>query len=116
MTTTTHVTEHQWQAQVRELLALTGFDLTYCTWNSRHSPAGFPDLVALRDDQPGTTVAVLELKSERGRLRPAQHAWLTGWSNVAATVNSLSVRVHLIVGVFRPSDFPRLATLLEPHP
>ena len=105
----TQVTEKAWQAQVRELLALAGFDLTYCTWNSRRSPAGFPDLVALRSSDG--TLAVLELKTETGRLSPAQVEWLGAWSIFSLRAELAGLRV--IVGMFRPSDRDQLWELLD---
>lgn len=44
----------------------------YHTWLSKHSPAGFPDEVLLRPPR----LVFAELKSERGRLKPEQEAWL----------------------------------------
>lgn len=48
--------------------------LCYHTRDSRHSTAGFPDLVLTG---PGGTLFV-ELKSETGNLRPEQRLWRDG--------------------------------------
>jgi hypothetical protein len=46
--------------------------LVYFTYRSDHSPAGFPDLVLLRN----TTILWIELKrSDRARLQPDQQEW-----------------------------------------
>ncbi len=48
--------------------------LLYWTWNSIHSPKGFPDLTFLH---PGTgRMLFVELKSKRGRTTPEQDRWL----------------------------------------
>lgn len=46
--------------------------LCYFTWNSKHSPAGFPDLVMLREQR----MIVAELKVGRNSLTSAQEEWL----------------------------------------
>ena len=65
------VSEKQFQAQILQLANLTGW-LTYHVYDSRLSAAGFPDLVLCRPP----LVLFAELKSEAGRLRPEQEAWL----------------------------------------
>jgi hypothetical protein len=46
------------------------------------SSAGFPDLVMLR----GSRMVVVELKAEKGRLRPDQPKWLNGFVAAGAEV------------------------------
>ncbi|HMM41923.1 MAG TPA: hypothetical protein PKA95_08485 [Thermomicrobiales bacterium] len=54
--------------------------LVYRTWNSQHSPAGFPDLVLVRGD----VLIVAELKREIGyEVSPAQERWLSALAAVA---------------------------------
>ncbi len=62
----------------------------YFTHHSRHSPAGFPDLVLVR----GERLLVRELKTDRGGVTGAQIAWLAAlqMAGVDATV-------------WRPSDW-----------
>jgi hypothetical protein len=47
--------------------------LAYHTFDSRRSPAGFPDLVLVHDQQ--RRCIFTELKTERGRQSPAQRDW-----------------------------------------
>lgn len=48
----------------------------YFTWNSRHSPSGYPDLTMVRE-----RVIWAELKSDKGTVSPDQHEWLTALTN-----------------------------------
>ena len=64
-------TERAFQAEVVKLAHLLGWK-TYHTWNSKHSAAGFPDLVLVRRPR----VIFAELKSERGKASSDQLAWL----------------------------------------
>ena len=65
------ISEKGFQSQVLELARLSGWRC-YHTFDSRRSAAGFPDLCLVR--RP--LVLFIELKSETGRLRPEQAAWL----------------------------------------
>ncbi len=84
------VSEKHFQQQVVELAGYCGW-LCYHTHDSRRSAPGFPDLVLVR----APVVLFAELKSESGRLRPAQKGWLEalGRCEVAAA------------RLWRPSDF-----------
>lgn len=64
-------TERAFQASVVRYAELMGWH-TYHTYDSRRSNAGFPDLVLVRRPR----VIFAELKSQRGRLRPAQRLWI----------------------------------------
>jgi hypothetical protein len=65
------MTERDLQQAVVHVARLYGWRV-YHTWTSIHSNAGFPDLVLVRDGR----LVVVELKSDRGVLSPAQDAWL----------------------------------------
>lgn len=67
----TGLAEKDWQAQVIELAALYRWRV-YHTYDSRRSHEGWPDLILAR---PPELLAV-ELKTDTGRLRPAQREWL----------------------------------------
>ena len=72
--------EKDFQQAVREYAQLKGW-ADYSTWDSRHGPAGWPDLVLIRPPR----IVIAELKTETGRLADAQRktiALLLGCSGV----------------------------------
>lgn len=75
--------ESAFAVKVENLLTLYGWRW-YHTHDSRRSPAGFPDYVAVREAE----LLFIELKAERGRLRPAQAEWLEdlGWLSAALAI------------------------------
>lgn len=85
------LSEDQFQQQVIDLAKLHGYTLIYHTHDSRRSQPGFPDLV-LVNEQRGRAL-FRELKTETGRVSPAQFAWVSGM-----------LMAKLDVGVWRPSD------------
>ena len=94
--TTEPVTEKEFDKQVRELSDIYGWK-RYHTYRSKHSPAGFPDLVLVRDGR----LIFAELKSEMGRLTPAQGEWLTALRQAGAEAY-----------VWYPSQLQEIADLL----
>lgn len=91
--------EAQFQAAVIELATRCGW-LTHHEYDSRRSTAGFPDLVLVR--APRTLF--IELKTQRGRVRPEQRAWL----------ETLLCCPGVEVAVWRPADWPTIeATLVH---
>lgn len=92
------MTERQWQAQVEGLAAFYG-------WRSFHAPdnrpnargrvqrvtRGFPDLFMVR---AGEALAV-ELKTDTGRVDPAQREWLADLADVPG----------IETYIWRPADF-----------
>ena len=62
--------ERDWQREVRQIARTYGW-LEYCTWDSRHSPSGYPDLSMARPPR----IVFAELKSERGKVAPEQEMW-----------------------------------------
>ena len=94
------ITERDFSQQIIDLnrKANLGWNI-YRTWSSRHSPAGFPDLTLLRDK----VLLFAELKSEKGKVSPAQEEWLQGLSLVE------TVDVHL----WRPSQWPEIEEVLR---
>ncbi len=63
--------------EVMEAARLLGY-LCYHVHDSRRDEAGYPDLVMVRDGR----CIYAELKSERGKLRPAQRVWLDALGQV----------------------------------
>jgi len=64
------MTEKAWGGRVEQLARLNGWKF-YHTWQSIHSAPGFPDYVFVRDGE----VMYVELKTEKGKLTPAQLTW-----------------------------------------
>ena len=65
------MTEQELQSSVECLARRYGY-IYYHTHDSRHSAAGFPDLVLVRS---GRTIFA-ECKSENGKLTPEQNVWI----------------------------------------
>jgi hypothetical protein len=96
--------EKSFMGMVVELMRLSGF-LVYHTYDSRRSEAGFPDLVAIRQ-QPSSLFARLlfvELKTDKGALSTAQIRWL----------QLLNLVPCVEVFVWRPSDFDEIKKVLR---
>jgi hypothetical protein len=85
------VTEKAFMHSVIDLARLSRW-LVYHTHDSRHSTAaGYPDLCLVR----GPDLLYAELKSQHGRVTPAQAQWLA----------ALSAVQHIEATVWRPSDW-----------
>lgn len=69
------VTEKQLQDAIVDAAGRLGY-LCYHTYDSRRSPEGFPDLLLVK----GETCLVYECKTEKGRLRPMQQAWIDAFN------------------------------------
>jgi hypothetical protein len=87
---TVQPTEKDWQKQVIDLAHLMGWTVAHFrparTVHGWRTPvaadgAGFPDLVLVR----GEELLFVELKAERGRLRPEQKQWIEKLSRAAET-------------------------------
>lgn len=103
------VSERQFQEQIVALARLNGWRVHW-TWNSLHSPKGWPDLALCRLNPTarGTTseLVFLECKTERGRLTEAQRDWLF----------ILGAVPGVVARVVRPSDWPDIVELLSRRP
>lgn len=76
-------TEKDFTSRVRVEAESAGWQLVYHTWNSRHSAAGFPDLVMVK----GKRLIFAELKMNlprkpKGKLSSHQEEWLEGLAQV----------------------------------
>lgn len=91
------VTEKQFQQQVIELAKLHSW-LHYFTYRSTRSPSGFPDLVLVRDDR----LVFAELKTDEGRMSPAQRQWYAALQRAANEIY-----------VWRPRDWDAICEVLK---
>jgi hypothetical protein len=99
-------TERQFQDIVREFAALMGWTHIYHTFDARRSDAGFPDLVLVRDTQ----LLFVELKTEKGKVRPEQESWGQALVQVEGAV-PWNVRYR----IWRPSQWEQIVeTLARP--
>jgi hypothetical protein len=89
--------ERDFQAQVVELAKLRGWKVAW-TWNSLHSPKGWPDLVLCR----GHRLLHAELKTERGKLTAPQAEWLMALASLPGEVY-----------VWRPSHWKQIERVLD---
>lgn len=84
-------TEKQFQSNVLAMAKALGW-MVYHTFDSRRSAAGFPDLVLVHPGQ--RRVLFWELKTEKGRVAPAQKLWISALAAVGMEAK-----------VMRPSDW-----------
>jgi len=98
---TIELTEREFDQQITDLATTLGY-MRYHTYRSKHSPAGFPDLVLVRE-----RVIFAELKSEKGQPTSDQQHWLD-------KLKAAGAEVYL----WRPSDLPGIMDILrrrQPH-
>jgi len=92
--------EAELQDAIRQAALYQGW-LCYHTHDSRHSPAGFPDLCLVH---PRTGKFIFwELKSGKGTVSPEQQKWLDALSTVVTPP---------LVSVVRPADLDRCLRVL----
>ena len=111
------MTEAQFQRSVIELAQLNGWKVAHFrpAQNSKgnwRTPVaadgkGFPDLVLVKD-----RVIFAELKTDKGRIRPEQRAWLDAIHTATTGDPPPCDRTIIETRVWRPRDWPDiLATL-----
>jgi hypothetical protein len=93
------MTEKQLQRAVTDALTLFGWTWHHA-WTSVHSPAGYPDLTAVR----GTRLVYCELKSATGTVTPAQQGWLHALGGVTQRPD---------VYLWRPEDLDEALEVLR---
>ena len=92
------ITERDFLASVRSLAELLGW-ACYHTWQSIHSPAGFPDLVMVRPPR----IIFAELKVGKRQPTPAQERWL----------NLLRECPGVEAYLWRPEDWEQIQAILS---
>lgn len=90
-------TEARFQAAVMDLARWRKWRVWH-DHDSRRNAAGLPDLLLVRGDR----LIFAELKSRRGRVRPAQREWLAALGQTAAEVR-----------VWRPTDWDEIVRVLS---
>ena len=93
------ISEKQFQAQVRERAELLGW-VVFTTWNSRHSPAGEPDLRLVHPVQK--RIIWVELKTENGKVSAKQN-------EAIETLQEAGFEVF----IWRPSDQDQIEKVLQ---
>ena len=91
------ISEKQFQQQIIELAQRCGF-LVYHTFDSRRSEPGFPDLTLCHPTEP-RPIFFLEVKAEKGRVRPEQRKW------IEALDPGPVMQDYVIARIVRPSDW-----------
>ena len=89
------MSEEELQTAVTHMATLCGWR-SYHTYNSRRSNPGFPDLVLTRRGR----LLFVELKSQRGKVRPEQQDWLNDLDEVERKTGGL-----VMARLWRPSSW-----------
>jgi len=121
------MSEKDLQTHVRRVAKVNGWR-AFCWWSSLHSPAGWTDLVLIREidrgdhdldwlwdlrGYPKAEMIFVELKSEKGKVSPEQEEVhrllrLTGHAvYVWRPSDLLSGRVEEVLGGFRQTEEPK---------
>lgn len=90
------INEREFLGQVVDLAKMFGWRV-YHTWLSKHSAAGFPDLVLVRPPR----LVFAELKSEKGKLTVPQAQWIWLLRQCAETY------------IWRPHQFEKIVEKLR---
>lgn len=95
----TAIDEKAFQRMVMDLARYNGWRV-YHTFDARRSEPGFPDLVIAQRNRP---LWLVELKSLRGRVTPAQWSW----------IDTLRTATGVRSEVWRPDDWERIVAILS---
>ena len=99
------ITEKQFETQIKDLAKTFGWEY-YHTWQSIHSPAGFPDVVMLRLE-PAPRLVFAELKTDNLKTsQPSIYQWI--WLELLQQV-PMPVECYL----WRPDDFDEIVEVLR---
>lgn len=95
------MTEKAWQQVILDAARWLGYECYHTAFSLKSSP-GFPDLVCAHAGPPPRLVAI-EVKSERGRVTPAQARWIALFDAVPGVTAMVA----------RPSDWDRVEAALK---
>lgn len=95
------MSEEQFRQQIRAIALMYGWSMQYHTYMSKRSDAGWPDEVLCNPAR--RRIIFVELKSDKGRLSPAQREWL----------NALHT-CGMETALWRPSNIPVAVQVLGP--
>ena len=88
----------EFQQRIIELAKIAGFEYIYHVWRSDNSPAGFPDLILIKEGRQ----IVAELKGDyKGQPTPEQYFWLIEFLKVTPDTY-----------FWRPEDWDEIKTVL----
>lgn len=83
----TLATEAQLQETLR-VVALRGGWRYFHNYDARRSPAGFPDIIAIRNG----CMVVFEVKKQKGRVSAQQQDWIDAFGSLGFNVRAAVVR------------------------
>jgi hypothetical protein len=95
------LSERDFQAQVIDLATMYGW-LVYHTYDSRRCAAGYPDVAMVHP--VWHEYLLVELKTDTGRLRPAQRTWIEA-------LRSAGIECY----IWRPGDWNSIVERLTRH-
>lgn len=93
------ITEARFQQQILRAALIEGWVFSYHPWLSVKSASGWPDLFLVK----GERALALEVKTDKGVLKPAQRAWLDALDRVPG----------ITARCVRPSDWDEIVALLR---
>lgn len=95
----TAINEKAFLQMVTDLARYNGW-MTYHPWRSDKSTPGWPDLVIAQRNRP---LWLVELKTLRGRMTPAQWSW----------IDTLRTATGVRSEVWKPDDWERIVAILS---
>lgn len=94
--------EEAFRQQMLRIARMYGWTLTYHTHSSIRSDPGWPDEVLYNPER--NRIIFVELKTETGRIRPAQQVWIDAL-----------LAAGLEAAIWRPRDMERIVRVLGPR-
>lgn len=106
------IPEKAFQKQVNELFERYRYEWYHAN-DSRRDRAGFLDSFAVGPrGAKAPIIVIVELKTQKGRVRPQQQVWLNVLTHIAGIINPAVGREILVIRLWRPSDLEEIERLL----